>query len=222
MSRLFNVSNVFIAIVAVVLFLFGSAAYESVATKLGFETKTSLRQKLADANATISTLKAVNEENLKELSDLRKKNKDVLKELEDLTDQKQVAEQKSKQLQEQLRKKSKDLLGEVKRKKVDDGITITLPKKEIDALSELNIDMLNDAFDQFFPTQGASYENHQVDPTFALDSDRRFSSLGLRIPSQGSDRREDPYCLCHSPQELHQTRDAWPPYGALTVPESAT
>ena len=221
MSRLFNVSNVFIAIIAAVLFLLGNAAYESLATKLGFETKTSLRQKLADANATISTLKAVNEENLEELAELRKKNKELLKELEDLTDKKQLAEQKSKQLEEQLRKKSKDVLDEIKRKKVDDGTTIILPKKEIDELSEMNIDMLNEAFVQFFPTQGVSYETHQDVSTFAIGSDRSFSSVGLRAPSKGSDRREDPYCLCHRPQELHQTSDTWSPYGALAVLELA-
>ena len=153
MTKYLTTGRIFAAMFAIVLGCFLWTGAESVMTRLGFETKTSLAKKLQTETHNKDLAIQANEGNLATIKDLKASHAKELKALQALHDKKQESEKTAaKILSEQKRQSSKARTAVVDKKKVTDT-EITLPIAEINKMSQANITAVHSAFDQFFPKE---------------------------------------------------------------------
>lgn len=147
-AQFFTVGRLF---VAMLVFVFGCFLYtgaESLMTKWGFETKTSLQKQLVEKTEVVKQLEQANKALVADVIQIKKDNALAIKELESMTDRKNQLEVTAQRIVKSMETKSQEVKKALEEKKVVSPTTITLPLAEINALSQVNIDSLHEAFAQ--------------------------------------------------------------------------
>lgn len=147
-ANVFTVGRSFALMLALIFGCFLWSGGESVMTKLGFETKTALVQKLAKETQTRQQLEQTNKDLVVEVTQAKKDHDRVVQALDTLNTKNQHIEAVTQRITESLSKKSQEAKNTIEKKKVVTTTTISLPVAEVNALSQANIDSLHDAFDQ--------------------------------------------------------------------------
>lgn len=149
-KRLFTAGAVFSIIIGCILVTFMWAGSEVMMTKLGFETKTSLRAQLAQVNAVVQTQQASLLTADKTIKDLKAENVRILNEVKELQQVNKVDTEVVQEVKDTLVKKTEPIKRQVGKRKVVTTDTITLPVAEIDALSLENVRAINALHDELF------------------------------------------------------------------------
>lgn len=161
-ASLFTAGRVFSGIILLVMVCFLWTGSEAVLTSLGVQTKTSLLQKLSVQTQTAKTALEANKSNQSALNSLQLENQRILKELKELLVKNEHAENKAAAITKTLEKKTASIKEVISKKKVVTDTTVTLPVKEVDAVSEVNITTLHEVYDQFFGSGQVADTSHTL------------------------------------------------------------
>lgn len=149
-ASIFSPQAVFLAILAALLMIFLFSNTDTILTKLGMETKTRLKGDLVKAQGELERTVQINADNARSLELERRQTQLLKNELKLLQESKEKAQEQVQKISAKKIDKSKAITAQVVRKSVETSDTVTLPKAEIDALSELNIEQVHGAFEALF------------------------------------------------------------------------
>jgi preprotein translocase subunit SecF len=147
-SKFFTVGRCFALMLIILFGCFLWAGTESLMTSWGFETKTSLQQKLAKEVQVRQQLEQTNKDLVLQAAQAKKDQDRAVKELETLTSRHKQLDDTAKRIVNDVAKKTQETRKTVQKEKVVTDTTITLPIVEVNHLSQTNIDAVHDAFDQ--------------------------------------------------------------------------
>ena len=148
-----SMRTVFIGIMALIIAVFVYSNVNIIMTALGFQTTTTLKSELTKSEANVGVLKDVNAKNAASLDIERKNSAEVNSQIARVSESKARAQQKVFDINVRKAEISAPIIETVNQKVVETATTITLPKAEIDKLSEANIDQIQQAFDELFPSK---------------------------------------------------------------------
>lgn len=144
----FTIGRCFVIMLALIFGCFLWAGSETLLTRFGFETKTSLQQKLTQETSNRAQLEQTNKDLLESAVQAKKDQDRVLKTLADLTQTHQALEETTSVITQTLVKKSVQAKTNIEKKKVTTVETVTLPIEDLNTLSQANIDAVHAAFEQ--------------------------------------------------------------------------
>lgn len=147
-NKLFSTTGVFILVFVALFGVFIFSNTDTILTKFGFETKTSLRGKLSEAQKDLERLGDLNKQLNQSLEELQKQHERELEALKLYHEEAKAIEEAVQQIVEQRKTEARPVQKEVVQKTVTTDTTITLPRKEYNTLSKQNISSLHLAFSQ--------------------------------------------------------------------------
>lgn len=148
---IFTPQMIFLFILFSLLFVFLFANTNVILSRLGFETTTTLKSQLTASQGNLEKLVLTNQSNAKALKLERAQNLVLTQQLKALGEAKEKAKEQVTVINAKKVGKAAPLMAAVVQKEVVTEHTVTLPRQEIDALSEANIDQLHEVFDTLFP-----------------------------------------------------------------------
>lgn len=156
-KHVFSSAGVLIIPILLLIGIFVMSNTDTILSKFGFETKSSIKAELVVANEGVKQAGIINE-NLNKAIDAVTSNAVAVKEAI-VSNYKEQDKAKDIVAKISEHKKALDLPIEqrLKEKTVTTATTITIPIAEVNELSASNIDSLNDTYDQLFPEK---VENH--------------------------------------------------------------
>lgn len=149
-TSLFTAGRVFGGALLLILICFLWNGSETVMTRYGMETKTSLRTALAEQTEAVRTAVKINKDNAATIKSLRDDNRNLVHELSELKRKDEHVAKIVTKTQTDLKKKIEPIKAQISKKKVVSDNVITLPVAEINAKSEANITALHDTYDKLF------------------------------------------------------------------------
>lgn len=149
-ASLFTAGRVFVGILLLIMTYFLWNGSETVMTKFGMETKSSLRAALATQTQAAETAVKTNKTNLDTIKGLQEENRRLVTELGELKKKDEKVAQITVEAQTNLKKKVDPIKTQIAKKKIVTDKVIMLPTAEVNAKSEANISALHDAYDKFF------------------------------------------------------------------------
>lgn len=176
MGKLFTLGRCLIAVIVIIVGMYFWAGAETVMTRWGFETKTTLIKKLRDAENAKQAAIDANKTNVVALQKLQKQHADLLVELQVIAKKKAEADEFVKQVMEVRQIQQKKAREVLVKKTVVTATEITIPIAEWDQLSASNADAAKSVYDQFFTKESSN------DPSQPLSGqlDRPDPSVGLQ------------------------------------------
>lgn len=151
--KFLTVGRVFVILLAVI---FGTLLWsnsDTILTRLGMETKTTLSKKVGELNQTVHTLEWMNADNVREIERLKEDNERLLKALKELEVERTKIEDKANKVQKDLKDKTAQLKDKILKEQKLTETTLTLPRQEVEQLSHANISALHSAYNELFPSQ---------------------------------------------------------------------
>lgn len=149
-ASLFTAGRVFVGILLLIMTYFLWNGSETVMTKFGMETKSSLRAALATQTQAAETAVKANKTNSATIKNLQEENRRMAIELGELKKKDEKVAQITVEAQTNLKKKVDPIKTQIAKKKIVTDKVIMLPAAEVNAKSEANILALHDAYDKFF------------------------------------------------------------------------
>lgn len=149
-ASLFTAGRVFIGVLLLIMVYFLWNGSETVMTKFGMETKTSLRTALATQTQSAQNALNANKQNAATIKELEGKNRELLRELQELAQKERKAAADVAKIQVELEKKVAPIKTQIAKKKIVTDKVIVLPLPEINAKSEANILAMHDTYEKMF------------------------------------------------------------------------
>jgi hypothetical protein len=149
-ASLFTAGRVFVGILLLIMTYFLWNGSETVMTKFGMETKSSLRAALATQTQAAEVAVKANKTNSDTIKDLQAENRRLANALGELKKKDEKTVQITVDTQTNLKKKVDPIKTQIAKKKIVTDKVIMLPTAEVNAKSEANISALHDTYDKFF------------------------------------------------------------------------
>lgn len=151
-KNLFSEAGAFIGVLIGLLLIVVLFNSDTILSRFGFQTKTNLATQLSQAQAATSAFKTANEALVKQVADLQKQAAIDKQNLSDYYQQKEKDRQTIEKLKHEKAKKEQVLNTQIDMKtKIDPKAdTITLPLSEMNEHSVIEINALNEAYDELF------------------------------------------------------------------------
>ncbi|QXN70472.1 hypothetical protein AGENTSMITH_68 [Bacillus phage vB_BspM_AgentSmith] len=145
-DKLFSPSGIVLLGFGAIIFLFLAYNGDTVLSKFGFETKSSLKGDLIQAKADLKTLKEVNEDLVFKIDTLEADKKVTVEVLEELYNKKAQTKDTVTEVLKQRDQQEVENRKTLKAATVVTETTITMPKVNYERASRSNIEALHNAF----------------------------------------------------------------------------
>lgn len=145
-DKLFSPSGIVVLIFASIFLLFLFSNTDTILSKFGFETKSSLKGELVQAKADFKTLQEANTDLVFKLDALEENRQLTIETLEDLFSKKEQTKETVTEILRDRDQKEQDNRKTLKTATVITETTITMPKVNYERASRSNIEALHSAF----------------------------------------------------------------------------
>jgi cell division protein FtsB len=172
-----SLTTVVVGILSIVVAILGFSAYDSIAGKLGFETKTSLKTRLEVSEAQVSSLQDANAELVKKIADQEERHAKELASAKQLADHRLEVAKELAASKERLAAQNADLKEKLKAGQSEAYLEYSIPKdlyyvylkEDVNKLSNHNYDTIK----AFLTDPPNSVEPENAVPS----SDKKATSL---------------------------------------------
>lgn len=145
-DKMFTPTSIILFIFIAIFALFAFSNADTIMTKMGFETKTSLKGKLVQARADLKTMSEVNADLISEITRLEEDQKLTLEVIEEVYVKKQETIVTVERVIAERDKQDTVNRVALKTATVITDVTITMPKLLYERASKSNIEALHNAF----------------------------------------------------------------------------
>ena len=152
-ENLFSEMGSLLIVVGVIVLLFAGPVTETFLTRFGFETKSSLKADLVSTKKDLQTTLDANDSIRRELTVTKSNLETAMKTLEENRIAREKMEQDIKNIVDIKDTKTKPQIQKLKNTPKVTEKEITLDRVAVDAVSEANIDALNDVYTNLFETE---------------------------------------------------------------------
>lgn len=152
-EKLFSEMGTLLIVVGVIVLLFAGPVTETFLTRFGFETKTSLKADLVSTKKDLQTTLEANDSIKRELTVTKSNLETAMKTLEENRIAREKMEKDIKNIVEIKDTKTKPQIQKLKNTTRVTEKEITLDRVAVDAVSEANIDAVNDVYTNLFETE---------------------------------------------------------------------
>lgn len=155
-GKLFSQGGLLIALLIGFILLFIIPNSDTILSKFGFETKTTLKGQVVSLTKDLATAVDNNESLVSGGKIADESHKSAVTALVNNFEEEKKNEKKVAKINAKANKVIQPAIAELKMTEVLTSTTITLDKIKLDQVSKANIDALNETYDELFPSEKAA------------------------------------------------------------------